>query len=184
MSNGRVLRTFLLRVPYGFQLYDNQGYSLSNSVINHSRRCLSSSTKTENGFVLPQRRNVSRSSSSRNETPPIELDTSSSIQLKKYQIQTYNRSEKSCSFTFNLKICVVKLGGYDDHSPGYKIVAVVDRWLLHRGHLVCKNSKWGLKSGCYSQAVPFWRWSALTVIIKRTNFFNNRRKKDLKFVQQ
>ncbi len=34
---------------------------------------------------------------------------------------------------------------YNDHPWDLKIVAVVDRWLLFKGHLCNKSSKWDLK---------------------------------------
>ncbi len=34
---------------------------------------------------------------------------------------------------------------YNDHFWDQKIVAVVDRWSLFRGHLCNKSSKWDLK---------------------------------------
>jgi hypothetical protein len=34
---------------------------------------------------------------------------------------------------------------YNDHPSDPKVVAVVDRWLLCRGHLCYKTSKWDLR---------------------------------------
>ncbi len=43
---------------------------------------------------------------------------------------------------------------YNDHPWDSKIVAVVDRWSLLRGHLFNKSSIWDLKI-----VVAIWRWS-------------------------
>ncbi len=43
-----------------------------------------------------------------------------------------------------LVMCSVKLV-YNDHPWDHKIVAVVDRWSLFRGHFGSKSPKWDLK---------------------------------------
>ena len=43
---------------------------------------------------------------------------------------------------------------YNDHPRDPKIVAVVDRWSLFRGHLCNKSSEWDLK-----MVVVVDRWS-------------------------
>ena len=64
-----------------------------------------------------------------------------------------NSKINSHDFEFD---CTVKLV-YNDHLRDPKIVAVVVRWSLFRGHLHSKNSKWDPKmlvaGGCYSELV-------------------------------
>jgi len=47
---------------------------------------------------------------------------------------------------------------YNDHPRNQKIVAVVDRWLLIRGHLCYKRSNWDLKIVAIVE-----RWSLVQV---------------------
>jgi hypothetical protein len=49
---------------------------------------------------------------------------------------------------------------YNDHPWDPKIVAVVDRWSLFRGHLCNKSPKWDLK-----MVVVRGRWSLSEVVV-------------------
>ena len=62
--------------------------------------------------------------------------------------------------------------GYNDHPWDPKIVVVVDRWSLLRGHLCYKSSNKGSQNGSrYRQLVAVWRWS-LTQVCLYTQIHN------------